>query len=173
MSGFTIVELLVVIVVIAVLASISIVAFTGVQQRAKDSQRKSDIATIQKALELYKGENGTYPGCNGAKYVPNGVTANDYQTCPVSSLTSALVPNFISTLPKDPVNNLNGTGTTGYGYIYAIGWKLGNSVNPCGVQAGPTINYVLGAKLDTSVSACAPSGWWSRTDLGIIIGSAN
>lgn len=51
-KGFTIVELLIVIVVIAVLATISVVAYSGIQQRARDSQRKSDLAAIAKALEV-------------------------------------------------------------------------------------------------------------------------
>lgn len=50
--GFTIVELLIVIVVIAILAAISVVAYNGIQQRARDSQRKSDLAAIAKALEV-------------------------------------------------------------------------------------------------------------------------
>lgn len=48
--GFTIVELLIVIVVIAILAAISIVAFTGIQQRGRDSTRAADAANIIKAL---------------------------------------------------------------------------------------------------------------------------
>lgn len=59
--GFTIVELLIVIVVIAILATISIVAYSGIQGRARDSGRMSDMKTIIKALEIYKINNGTYP----------------------------------------------------------------------------------------------------------------
>lgn len=60
-SGFTIVELLIVIVVIAILAAISIVAYNGIQQRARDAERAQDIATIQKVLEMYYIDNGTFP----------------------------------------------------------------------------------------------------------------
>lgn len=60
-SGFTIVELLIVIVVIAILAAISIVAYTGIQARANDSRRMNDVAAIRKALALYKADNGTFP----------------------------------------------------------------------------------------------------------------
>lgn len=51
--GFTIVELLIVIVVIGILAAITIVAYNGLQARAKDAQRVNDVDTITKALELY------------------------------------------------------------------------------------------------------------------------
>ena len=48
-TGFTIVELLIVIVVIAILATISVVAYTGVQVRARDSMRTDNIAKIKKS----------------------------------------------------------------------------------------------------------------------------
>ncbi len=60
--GFTIVELLIVIVVIAILAAISVVAYTGIQTRARDSIRTDTIAKIKQSLELYRAENGGYPG---------------------------------------------------------------------------------------------------------------
>jgi prepilin-type N-terminal cleavage/methylation domain-containing protein len=51
-SGFTIVELLIVIVVIGILAAIVIVAYTGVQQKARDAQRRSDLSAIAKAVAM-------------------------------------------------------------------------------------------------------------------------
>lgn len=51
--GFTIVELLIVIVVIGILAAIVIVAFNGVQDRAKTTSKINDIRSMQKAIELY------------------------------------------------------------------------------------------------------------------------
>ncbi len=68
-SGFTIVELLIVIVVIAILAAISVVAYTGIQQRARDSQRRSDLSALAKAYAIYRIDNGdmdTGSGCGNA-----------------------------------------------------------------------------------------------------------
>lgn len=74
-NGFTIVELLIVIVVIAVLASISIVAYNGMQTRTRDAQRSQDVKNVIKALELYYADKGTYP--NYYTYTPGSTVIND------------------------------------------------------------------------------------------------
>lgn len=61
-KGFTIVELLIVIVVIAILAAISIVAYNGIQNRAYDTAVQSDLTNFAKKIEQIKITNGdTYP----------------------------------------------------------------------------------------------------------------
>jgi general secretion pathway protein G len=71
-GGFTLIELLIVMAIIGILVSVASVNFIGVRERARDSQRKSDIAQIQIALELFRTDTGAYPtaaqypvGCNG------------------------------------------------------------------------------------------------------------
>ena len=60
-KGFTIVELLIVIVVIGILAAIVIVAYNGVQGKSRDTARISKVKSISKAIELYYIDKGTYP----------------------------------------------------------------------------------------------------------------
>lgn len=60
-SGFTIVELLIVIVVIGILAAITIVAYNGIQDRATYTKRYAAISQVNKALKLYFAENDKYP----------------------------------------------------------------------------------------------------------------
>jgi general secretion pathway protein G len=55
------VELLIVIVVIAILAAISIVAYNGIQDRANDAAVKSDLTNIAKKFELFRIDDGYYP----------------------------------------------------------------------------------------------------------------
>ena len=84
-NGFTIVELLIVIVVIAILAAISIVAYNGIQSRAKDAERQNDMGAIKKALELYYVDNSSYP-------TSNQIVSGSFR----SSSLQASADNFVS-----------------------------------------------------------------------------
>jgi prepilin-type N-terminal cleavage/methylation domain-containing protein len=59
--GFTIVELLIVIVVIAILASITIVAYSGVRDRSTDAEKASIFNTVHTSLENFYTEKNRYP----------------------------------------------------------------------------------------------------------------
>ena len=132
-SGFTIVELLVVIVVIAILASISVVSYNGIQQRARDSARDSAVRSLKLALEVYKSDINTYPAPVAA-----GTGVN------VTALTSALVPTYISKIPNDPllsksIDYVTNSSADGYGMLVSY-----ESRDKC--------KYMVG-------SNTAP-GWW-------------
>lgn len=60
-KGFTIVELLIVIVVIGILAAIVIVAFNGIQNRAKATKASGLASSVMKKAEAYNAEEGRYP----------------------------------------------------------------------------------------------------------------
>ncbi len=78
-SGFTIVELLIVIVVIAILAAITVVAYNGIQQRANNNKTTQALSSWIKALTLYKADNGRWPAgwvCLGEGY-SYGVSGTD------------------------------------------------------------------------------------------------
>ncbi len=87
-GGFTIVELLIVIVVIGILASIAIVAYNGVQARAQQSKIKSDVKQIQKAIMAARTQTGT---------TLYGITNNDATAWFCTQKTSG---TNLATLPK-------------------------------------------------------------------------
>lgn len=60
-SGFTIVELLIVIVIIGILAAITIVAYGSMQNRAYDTTVQGDLTSFAKKIEIVKVDSGTYP----------------------------------------------------------------------------------------------------------------
>lgn len=60
-SGFTIVELLIVIVVIGILAALVITTYSGIQAKARNSKRQTDVQSVQTQLEAYFAQAGHYP----------------------------------------------------------------------------------------------------------------
>ena len=59
--GFTIVELLIVIVIIGILAALVIITYSGIQQKARDTERKTDVNAVHGHLEAYYAQVGSYP----------------------------------------------------------------------------------------------------------------
>lgn len=86
-SGFTIVELLIVIVVIAILAAITIVAYTGIQQRASNAQIVEAARVYKQAFSLYVTQNGQLPPTNGGSSL-NYCLAHSVATCVNASSTA-------------------------------------------------------------------------------------
>jgi len=79
-KGFTIVELLVVIVVIGILAAITVVSYSGITNKAKQGRAQSNAYSIRDMAETYAGTQGKYPSTlaeltSTALAVPSGVTA--------------------------------------------------------------------------------------------------
>ncbi len=66
LRGFTIVELLIVVVVIAILAAITIVAYNGITANARDSALKADLNTAAKKVGIAQAETGAYPSMKPA-----------------------------------------------------------------------------------------------------------
>lgn len=60
-SGFTIVELLIVIVVIGILAGLVITTFNGIQQKARDTERETDVKALHAQIEAFWAQKGYYP----------------------------------------------------------------------------------------------------------------
>jgi prepilin-type N-terminal cleavage/methylation domain-containing protein len=101
-KGFTIVELLIVIVVIGVLAAITIVAYNGIQQRSRNTQVIAGTQAYYKALRSYEAVNSSYPtqdGCLGANYPGNQCWQGDSGTFSVNATLDASLASFMSTKP--------------------------------------------------------------------------
>lgn len=60
-SGFTIIELLIVIIVIGILATLVITTFSGIQRNARNRAREADVNAVHSQLEYFYGQNNRYP----------------------------------------------------------------------------------------------------------------
>ena len=147
LRGFTIVELLIVVVVIAILASISVVAYNGVQQRARDSRRISDIQMINKAILSYYAVHGSYPQQTASPGAGGFEASTDTFGSFLEHLRSA---GFLPDPPLDPINDTN------YRYGYYLYPTDGTwASNGCDDSRGPY--YVLYVNRFESSSGAHPS----------------
>ena len=71
-KGFTIVELLIVVVVIAILAAITIVAYNGITGRTRASSAQANVSNAIKSLEVFKVNNNRYPTSSNEANLPSG-----------------------------------------------------------------------------------------------------
>jgi len=117
-EGFTLIELLLVIGIIAILASIVIVAINPTKQMgdARNAQRRSDVNTILNAVYQYAiDNNGTMPGClaagsGGSICLKGSACEGVTGGCDLDALTTS----YIVDLPKDP------SGATGNDSNYDV-----------------------------------------------------
>lgn len=120
-SGFTIVELLIVIVVIGILAAITIVAYNGVQTKARDSARIAKINSIAKAIELYNTDNGRYPAIQDGFGMETtcGSQTQNWGHCDRNQTLAALLAPYMT---LDPTSLSNATqGNNYYHYTSQTG----------------------------------------------------
>lgn len=113
--GFTIVELMIVIVVIGILASITIVAYNGIQARARDVTRKSDISNLADLIEIYATKhNGQYPLSSGSTAINSSWSTTGDASW--ANLVALLSP--YGTVPTgDPSGKPGGMGSYNYSYF--------------------------------------------------------
>ena len=105
-AGFTLVELLIVVVILAILASVVIPQFTNISSEAKESSLRSNLATVRQAISLYRVQhNETYPGQGGwAEFVTQLTTATASDGTPGTKYGPYLRDVF-------PANPVTGTST--------------------------------------------------------------
>jgi prepilin-type N-terminal cleavage/methylation domain-containing protein len=137
--GFTIVELLVVIVVIGILAAITIVSYTGITTRAKNTKAQSNAQSVQNVAEVYAADNlagnGYYPATAAAFASYTGATR---------------LPAGLSVVPQSTaLTTTNGDST--------VTWAcLTSCTNPTGGRI-TYFNFSTGAASETIVYVGAAS----------------
>ncbi len=109
-TGFTLIELIVVIAIIGILSTILYASFDVAKAQSRDKVRMASLKELQLAIELYKSQNGSFPtrGCVGTTAItdfvgPGPVLAGggNFKTCATDYIIG-LVPDFIPALPTDP-----------------------------------------------------------------------
>ena len=135
-SGFTLIELLTVISIIGILTAVVTVNLSSARKQARDVRRKTDVGTIQSAVELYANANG------GRVPTSNSQSLKSTATPPWIPDVSGQLFTYVSNLPTDPLND----GTFFYTY----------QTNPAGCSGlgSPAADTMYA--LDTSLEAENP-----------------
>ncbi len=109
-NGFTLVELLVVVAIIGIMASVAYGSLGLSSKKTRDRQRVSDMQNIQLALRIYKDQYGQYPEFDGGITIGSG-----------GAMDTLLAPFFVI-VPRDPLS----ASDSGYVYYYDSELKCSN-----------------------------------------------
>lgn len=132
--AFTLVELLIVIVVIAILAAISIVAYNGIQERAYISKIAATVDSYVKAVHMYHAVHDQYPSTGNASgraclstsgslpagngFGADGCTSGDVDTV-IDSQLNAQLSESVTSLPEAAFSPVDiGNGNLVRGIVY-------------------------------------------------------
>ncbi|MFA5239927.1 MAG: prepilin-type N-terminal cleavage/methylation domain-containing protein [Phycisphaerae bacterium] len=124
-SGFTLVEILIVVVILGILAAIVIPQFTDASEQAKESSLVSDLQTMRSQIELYKIQHkGVVPGAGGDATVEQAITGLTDENGNVAAAPgSGVYGPYMQKLPKNPFTDGRGiNGAAADGSVQ--GWTL-------------------------------------------------
>ncbi len=137
--GFTLIELMIVVAIIAILAGILIPNFVNARSQAQTAACESNLRSIATALELYYADNQVYPTASGAAVQPSLMTANGVA--------------YLNNTPKDPAAQ-SGAATYALTTTQATGGGPASYTIVCpGVHVGSTLAKIPLAG-GTSGSVC-------------------
>jgi len=142
-GGFTIVELLVVIVVIGILAAITVVSYTGITTKANTSANKQNASSVLAAAQTFYADNSNFP-------VTSATSATVYTNINLNNtakLPSGLTINNIQLVAGSAIQYLN-KGTSGV----CVGYWDYSVPGPVYMYGGDAIT---GTNLTLSTSTCA------------------
>ena len=140
-QGFTIVELLIVIVVIGILALLVITTYSGIQAKARNSKRTSDVKSLQTHIEAFFSQNGYYPSrtdMNNDAWLTTNMKSLDK-----NALVDPKNPSQSNDLVAAPAAN---------SYAYAVTDSSGNS---CESDDTTCAKYTLTATYEGTVNGAA------------------
>lgn len=138
-AGFTIVELLIVIVVIGILAALVVTTYGGIQAKARDSERQADLQALQTQIEAFYASNQYYPALAD-------INSATWRSTNMKSLDANALKD-----PSGSSNTLSGSDATATGKQYGYDVKTGSS--DCDTAGTTTCDgYTLSAYLEGSSS---------------------
>ena len=141
--GFTLVEILIVVIILGILAAIVIPQFTNASNDARNNSVASTLQTLRGQIELYKIQHGDQYPSSAAAALVNALTlktdTTGNTTVPATATTGFCGP-YVQTFPTNPVvgnSGVTAAATVGYGWVYTC------VNNVYGVQAIDTLGAAM------------------------------
>jgi prepilin-type N-terminal cleavage/methylation domain-containing protein len=167
MRGFTIVELLIVIVVIGILAAITIVAYNGISNRATAATLQADLGSASKTLKLYQADYGFFP--TSIDSVTHCPTPADTQYCLKTSSGNDFVNYSANNAASPQTFTLDAVSTNGTQYYITQDStpQLASDTVTIGATTGTTTTgSTLTAGAITPAGATVTRQWQRSTTVG-------
>jgi general secretion pathway protein G len=124
-SGFTLVEILIVVVILGILAAIVIPQFTDASEQAKESSLVSDLQTMRSQIELYKIQHGGHlPGEGGATIEEALTGLTDVSGAVAAAPGTGVYGPYLQKLPKNPFTDGHGINGACVTHSSVQGWTL-------------------------------------------------
>ncbi len=164
-KGFTLVELLIVVIILAILAAIVVPQFASSTDDAKLSSLDTTLANMRSAIDLYYQQHGKYPGA----VISSGATSCDAGTADTTGSTGNLDKAFIAQLTR--YTNATGQACTGSGVNFKYGPYLKKDVLPNNAITGKNTITISTAGVLGMVSTTTDlsKGWLFDTKTGQFI----
>ena len=117
-AGFSMMELIIVLMILVTIAGIALPRFGTATERADDARRIADLNSLQKALEMYYVDHGSYPLVSGWSGDATGYGGHSYTAA--DPYIPGLIPEYIEMLPRDPNRSFPDSKS---GYLYKSNGK--------------------------------------------------
>jgi prepilin-type N-terminal cleavage/methylation domain-containing protein len=163
-SGFTLIEILIVVAIVGLLAAVILTALGRTRSKGRDTKRKSELVQLQKALELYYNQNNAYPCTGGTAAAPTCTAPYVWRavagSCPAGGVSTSgtsgyipdVAPTYLLALPTDPKPST--ANCSGYAYRSdGTNYKLNSSSITTLGNGGPELTIDVA---DSFYDVCRP-----------------